>query len=730
MKRFPFYRQLDAMDCGPTCLRIVAKHYGKVYSLQSLQTRSYITREGVSLIGISEAAESIGFRTLMAKIPFEKLKEEAPVPFIAHWRQRHFVVVYGFAKDQVQVADPSHGLIRYTKEEFLDGWLFGQPKEAESGIALLLETSPDFYAAKDEEKLDKSKLSFIFSYLIPYRRFIVQLFMGMLIGSLLQLLFPLLTQAIVDIGINNQNISFINLILTGQLMLFFSRTAVEIIRSWILLHIGTHINIAILSDFLIKLMKLPLGFFDTKTIGDLLQRIGDHRRIENFLTSSTLNVVFSFVNLLIFGGVLAYYNFTIFSIFLLGSFLYAVWILIFMKRRRALDYKLFDQMSANQSNLIQLIAGMQEIKLHNCERQKRWEWERIQAKLFRVNNKTLALNQYQQSGSVFINEAKNIFITYMAAKSVIDGEITLGMMLAVQSIIGQLNAPINEMIGFIRAFQDAKISLERLGEIHQKKNEEEDDKQKVILFPEGRLLSLEKVSFRYEGPYSANVLKDISLEIPEGKVTAIVGSSGSGKTTLIKLLLKFYEPTKGEIKLGGINFSNLSNHDWRERCGTVMQDGFVFADTIARNIAVGEEYIDRERLLYAVKVANIQEFIESLALNYNTKIGSDGHGLSQGQRQRILIARAVYKNPEYIFFDEATNALDASNEHKIMKNLNKFLEGKTVVVVAHRLSTILNADQIIVLDKGQIIERGTHAELAMQRGTYFQLVKNQLELGT
>ncbi|GEO02905.1 ABC transporter ATP-binding protein [Adhaeribacter aerolatus] len=730
MKQFPFYRQLDAMDCGPTCLRMVAKHYGKIYSLQALRQKSYFTREGVSLLGISDAAEAIGFRTLMAKIPFEKLKAEAPTPFIAHWRQRHFVVVYGFKKDQVLVADPSHGLIQYSRQEFLDGWLYGQPKEAEAGIVLFLETTPAFYAQVGEESTGKLSFSFLLAYLKPYKRFLVQLFVGMLVGSLLQLIFPLLTQSIVDVGINTQNINFVNLVLAGQLMLFFSRTAVEMIRSWILLHIGTRINISILSDFLIKLMKLPLGFFDTKMIGDLLQRIGDHKRIESFLTSSTLSVVFSFVNLLIFGLVLAYYDLKIFGIFLLGSVLYATWVLVFMRRRRDLDYKLFDQMAANQSNLIQLISGMQEIKLQNCERQKRWEWERIQAALFKVSIKTLALNQYQESGSIFINEAKNIFITYMAAKAVINGEITLGMMLAVQSIIGQLNAPINEMINFIRASQDAKISLERLGEIHQKKNEEDDKEQKLVLFPEDGSLTLHHIGFKYEGAHSEKVLRNISLTIPQGKTTAIVGASGSGKTTLIKLLLKFYEPTQGEIRLGGMGFSHFSNRHWRERCGAVMQDGYIFNDTIARNIAIGDDEIDRERLLYAVKVANIQEYIESLALNYNTKIGGDGHGLSQGQRQRILIARAVYKNPDYIFFDEATNALDANNERTIMGNLNSFLDGKTVVVVAHRLSTVVNADQIIVLDKGQIIERGTHTELAGQRGAYFQLVRNQLELGT
>ncbi|MEO1052656.1 MAG: peptidase domain-containing ABC transporter [Bacteroidota bacterium] len=729
MKRFPFYRQLDAMDCGPTCLRIIAKSYGKSYSLQTIREKSYITREGVSLLGISDAAESIGFRTLAAKIPFDKLRDEAPTPFIAHWRQRHFVVVYGFKRDKVLVSDPAHGLVKYSKKEFLDGWLSDKERGEETGVVLLLEPTPQFYSTEDESDMNKAGFRFLFKYLRPYKKFIVQLFLGMLLGSILQLIFPFLTQSIVDIGINNQDLDFVTLILIGQLMLFFSRTTVEFIRSWILLHLGTRINISIISDFLIKLMKLPVAFFDTKMIGDILQRINDHRRIESFLTSSTLNILFSFVNLLVFALVLAYYDMAIFGIFALASGLYTGWILIFMRKRRELDYKRFDEMSSNQSNLIQLITGMQEIKLHNSEKQKRWEWERIQAKLFKVNIKGLALNQYQQAGSTFINEIKNIFITFVAAKAVIGGTLTLGEMLAIQYIIGQLNAPINQLVEFIHSWQDAKISMERLSEIHEKENEEDESQDKITIFPEDQSLNLQNVSFQYEGPHSEKVLKNIDVEIPEGKVTAIVGASGSGKTTLVKLLLKFYEPSDGEIKLGDINLGNFSNRIWRAKSGAVLQDGYIFSDTIAKNIAVSDEYIDKEKLMYAVKVANIQEFVESLPLGYNTKIGNDGHGLSQGQRQRILIARAVYKDPEYIYFDEATNALDANNEKVIMENLDRFFEGKTVVVVAHRLSTVKNADQIIVLDKGVITERGTHTELTKKRGDYYRLVKNQLELG-
>jgi len=419
----------------------------------------------------------------------------------------------------------------------------------------------------------------------------------------------------------------------------------------------------------------------------------------------------------------------IFVVFLFGSILYALWVIIFMKKRKELDYKRFAQMADNQSNVIQLITGMQEIKLNNCEKQKRWEWERIQARLFKVSVKSLALNQYQQAGSMFINELKNIIISFMAAAAVIHGEMTLGMMMAVQYIIGQLNSPIAQLIGFMQSAQDAKISLERLSEIHEKEDEEKLEDPKLNLLPAKKNIVIEKLSFQYEGPHSEMVLNNIELKIPEKKITAIVGSSGSGKTTLIKLLLGFYAPIKGEITIGDTGLENFSQRMWRSTCGVVMQDGYIFSDTIAKNIAVSEEIVDKEKLLNAVKAANIQDFIETLPLSYNTKIGQDGHGLSQGQKQRILIARAVYKNPEFIFLDEATNALDANNERVIMDNLNEFFKGRTVVVVAHRLSTVKNADQIVVLEKGKIVESGNHQELTKKRGAYYELVKNQLELG-
>ena len=644
-----------------------------------------------------------------------------------HWKQRHFVVVYKIKNHEVFVSDPAHGLVKYTEKEFLDGWLSTKTENEDKGIALLLEPTPEFYT-QDDEKINKSGFRFLFSYLKPYRKFIIQLFLGLLLGSLLQLIFPFLTQSVVDVGISNKNIGFIYLVLIAQLVLIISRSTVEFIRGWILLHLGTRINISLISDFLTKLMKLPIRFFDTKMIGDIMQRISDNHRIESFLTSSTLSILFSMVNLVIFSVVLAIYSLKIFLIFLAGSVLYTLWIWIFLKRRRELDFKRFAQMSDNQSNIIQLITGMQEIKLNNCEKQKRWDWEHIQARLFRVNIKGLALTQWQQAGSVFINETKNIVISFIAAKAVIDGSITLGMMLAVQYIIGQLNSPIEQMITFIQAAQDAKISLERLGEIHNKEDENPDD-AKISIMPENKSINIDKLCFQYEGPHSEMVLENVDLKIPEGKITAVVGMSGSGKTTLVKLLLGFYPPVKGEIRVGDIKLENFSAKMWRQKCGAVMQDGFIFSDTIAKNISISEENIDKQKLLHAVKVANIQEFVEALPLGYNTKIGSDGHGLSQGQKQRLLIARAVYKNPDYIFFDEATNALDANNEMVIMNNLEKFFQGKTVVVVAHRLSTVKNADNIVVLDKGKIVEQGTHIELTALKGEYFKLVKNQLELG-
>ncbi|TAJ15510.1 peptidase domain-containing ABC transporter [Marinilabiliaceae bacterium JC017] len=725
---FKVTRQPDAKDCGPACLQMIARHYGKFYAIQTLRDRSYITREGVSMLGISEAAESVGFRSIGVRTGFDNLVEDAPVPFIAHWNQIHFVVVYKIKEDKVWVADPGHGKVVYTREEFTKCWASTTHDNEPQGISLLLEPTPDFFNYKDE-KPNKSGFLFLFRYLKPYKKFILQLTLGLLLGSLLQMVFPFLTQAVVDVGINTRNINFIYLVLIAQLVLFVSRMSVEFIRSWILLHLSTRINISLISDFLIKLMRLPIRFFDTKMTGDIIQRIEDHRRIEHFLTGQTLSILFSMVNLVLFGAIMAFYSVKIFLVFLLGSSLYFTWVYLFMKKRRDIDYKRFTQMSSEQSNVIQLITGMQEIKLNNCERQKRWEWERIQANLFRVNVQSLSLSQYQQLGGLFFNETKNILITIMAAYSVVQGHMTLGMMLSVQYILGQLNSPIDQMIQFLHAAQDAKISLERLGEIHNKEDEEKPEDNRITDLPSIRNILINQVTFQYEGPHSPKVLDEVNIHMASNKVTAIVGTSGSGKTTLIKMMLGFYGPISGSIKIGDNNLENFNQSWWRSKCGVVMQDGFIFSDTIARNIAVGDDIIDKKKLLYAVKIANIQEFIESLPIGYNTKIGQEGNGLSQGQKQRILIARAVYKDPEFIFFDEATNALDANNEKVIMENLDHFFKGRTVVVVAHRLSTVRNADKIIVLENGRVVETGSHYELVERSGAYFNLVKNQLELG-
>lgn len=714
------------MDCGPTCLRMIAKYYGRNFKLQTLRRLCEINKEGVSLLGISDASEKIGFRSIGVKLNAEQLKE-AELPCILHWRQNHFVVLYKIKKHKYYLADPAAGLITLSEEDFKRNWQ--SDTESMEGIALLLSPTPLFYEQEDERG-SEVRWSFLLRYLITYRQLVIQLLFGLGIGSLLQLVTPFLTQSIVDIGINTRNLNFIYIILFAQTALIIGRVSVDFIRSWILLHISTRVNVSILTDFLIKLMKLPMSFFDTKMTGDILQRMSDQKRIESFLTGSTLSTLFSMFNLLVFSIVLAYYNATIFFVFAVSSGLYTAWIVIFLKRRRALNYKSFEISAKNQSSIVQLISGMQEIKLNNCEQQKRWEWEHIQARLFKFSVKTLALNQYQQGGATFINEGKNILITFLSAQAVINGNLTLGAMVAVQYIVGQLSSPIEQLLGFIQGFQDAKISLERLNEIHQMEDEEPVDKEWSHSLPENKSLSISNLTFRYPGAGNEPVLENINMVIPQGKTTAIVGMSGSGKTTILKLLLRFYEPQNGDIKVGSQQIGNIAFKTWRSGCGVVMQDGFIFSDTIERNIAVGDDYPDKAKLRHAIEIANIQDFIDGLPLGLNTKIGSEGNGISQGQRQRMLIARAVYKDPHYIFFDEATNALDSNNERVIMDNLHEFFEGRTVIIVAHRLSTVSNADNIIVLDKGHIIEQGTHHELTALRGDYYRLVKNQLELGT
>lgn len=722
------------MDCGPTCIRMMAKYYGKTVNIETLRKASQISKEGVSLLGIAEAAEKIGFNAKGVTITYNELIKDIKLSAIIHWEQNHFVVVTQKAnKRKVRVADPGKGIITYTKQEFCRHWISTNDETTGEGlgIALLLEPTPAFYAQEEENDKLKNGLGWgrLLKYLTQHKRHISQIFMAMAIASLLQLIFPFLTQSIVDTGINTNNLPFIYLVLIAQLVLFFSRMVVEFIRTRLLLFISTHINASILSDFWIKLMKLPISFFDTKMTGDIIQRLGDHRRIESFLTGSTLNVLFSMLNLVMFSVVLLLYNKTIFFIFAIGSLLYFLWIKVFLKFRRQLDFKRFAIASKENTATMQLIYGMQEIKLNNAEQSKRWEWENLQAQLFKLGFKGLSLSQYQQAGVFFINEGKNILITFFVAKAVLDGQLTLGAMLAIQYIIGQLNSPVEQLIGFVQSAQDAKISLERLNEIHELEEEEPNEKTFITHLPDNKTIVIQNLSYTYPGAGNEPVLKNISLKIPEGKITAIVGMSGSGKTTLLKLLLKFYENYQGEIKVGESTLKYMSPKFWRRQCGSVMQDGYIFNDNIANNIAVSDEVADYKKLVHACKVANILSFVEGLPLGFNTKIGAEGNGISAGQKQRILIARSVYKNPEYIFFDEATNALDANNEKAIMENLNEFFKDKTVIVVAHRLSTVKNADTIIVLDNGEITEHGSHEELTMKRGEYYQLVKNQLELG-
>ena len=724
--------QSDSMMCGITCLQMVCKHFGREVSLRTLSKLCVATSEGVSMLGVNEAANKLGLRTMCARTDFDTLSK-ATLPCVLHWNQNHFVVLYKVRKGRIfYVADPGKGLVKYNLEEFGKHWVSTASQGEEKGIAMFLEPTLEFYSHKvDNEEEDGSPRSFqfLFGYIKQYRKYFGQIVLGLLVGSLLQLILPFLTQSIVDVGIKNQNIGFIWLILLGQLMLTISRTAIDFIRRWLLLHISLRINISLVSDFFIKLLKLPMSFFDTKLMGDLMQRMGDHSRVNTFLTQQTLSIVFSLFTFVVFSIVLLSYNWLIFAIFMLGSLLYGGWLALFLRRRKVLDYELFEQQAINNNKTYEFITSMQEIKLQDCEQRRRWEWEDVQADLFNVQMKSLKLQQTQEAGSIFINELKNIVITVVAATAVIHGQLTLGMMLAVQYIIGQLNSPVEQLMSFFYSVQDVKISLERINEIHRMDDENGKQGLETSVTDETKGIDLENVNFKYDPHALKTIIDDVSLTIPKGKVTAIVGASGSGKTTLIKLMLGYYPVLRGQITIGGTDVNTLNKKWWRRQCGVVMQDGVIFSESIARNIAVDDEEIDKQRLQTAAEIACIHDYVMGLPLKYNTKIGRDGVGLSQGQKQRILIARAVYKNPDYIFLDEATNSLDANNERMIVEHLDEFYKGKTVVIVAHRLSTVKNADQIVVLDKGKVVEIGNHEELTANRGAYYNLVKNQLELG-
>ena len=726
-------KQYDSMQCGIACLQMVCRHYGRNYSSRQVSLLCPPTNEGASMLGLNDAAITLGFNTVSARAEVNELCDQ-PLPCILHWNQNHFVVLYKVKKGKkFYVADPGKGLVKYNLEEFKSHWISTRSNGEEKGIAMFLEPTPAFYSHKEDGEGEKNKnprsFRFLFGYVKKYKRYFGQVVLGMVVGSLLQLVLPFLTQSIVDVGIKNRNIGFIWLILLGQLMLTFSRTVIDFIRRWLLLHISMRINISLVSDFFIKLLKLPMSFFDTKLMGDLMQRMNDHSRVNNFLTNQALSVTFAILTFVVFTVVLLFYNKLIFAIFLAGSLLYGLWMTLFLRRRKVLDYELFEQQAINNNKTYEFITSMQEIKLQDCEQRRRWEWEDTQVDLFNVQMKSLKLQQTQEAGSILINEVKNIVITVVAAAAVIHGQMTLGMMLAMQYIIGQLNSPVEQLMNFFYSLQDVRISLERINEIHRAEDENGKDGLRTSLTDDSKGIDIENIMFKYDPHALRKTLDGVTIHIPKGKVTAIVGASGSGKTTLVKLMLGYYPVLEGHINIGGTNINTLNKKWWRRQCGVVMQDGVIFSESIARNIAVDDGDIDKERLLKAARIACIHDYVMSLPLKYNTKIGRDGVGLSQGQRQRILIARAVYKNPDYIFLDEATNSLDANNERAIVENLDKFYQGKTVVIVAHRLSTVRNADQIVVIDHGKVVETGNHETLTAKRGAYYNLVKNQLELG-
>ena len=732
MNNFKVERQHDSMQCGIACLQMICNYYGKEYSLDSLSKICFATTEGVSMLGISETATSLGFHVVNVKCTVKTLTEVS-LPSILHWNQNHFVVLYRVKNEKkFYIADPGKGLVTYSLEEFKKHWISTNSNGQDKGIAMFLETTPTFFTHQMEDKKKisgKRSFHFLFGYVKKYRKYFGQVILGLIVGSLSQLVLPFLTQSIVDVGIKNQDIGFVWLILLGQLMLTISRTAIDFIRRWLLLHISLRINISLVSDFFIKLLKLPMSFFDTKLMGDLMQRMNDHSRVNNFLTQQTLNITFAMLTFVVFSVVLFFYNKLVFAIFLLGSILYGAWMTLFLKRRKLLDYELFEQQAINNNKTYEFITTIQESKLQDCEQRRRWEWEDTQADLFGVQMKSLKLQQTQEAGSIFINEVKNIIITVVAATAVIHGQMTLGMMLAVQYIIGQLNSPVEQLMNFFYSLQDVKISLERINEIHQMDDENGKEGLLTSIEDKNEGIDIKNIMFKYDPHALRKTIDDVSIHIPQGKVTAIVGASGSGKTTLIRLMLGYYPVLEGTINIGNTDINKLNKKWWRRQCGVVMQDGVIFSESIARNIAVDDGDIDKERLLKAAEIACIKDYVMALPLKFNTKIGRDGVGLSQGQKQRILIARAAYKNPDYIFLDEATNSLDANNERSIVENLDKFYKGKTVVIVAHRLSTVKNADQIVVIDQGKVVEIGNHESLTAKRGAYYNLVKNQLELG-
>ncbi|MCR5713494.1 MAG: peptidase domain-containing ABC transporter [Bacteroidales bacterium] len=728
--RFPTYRQFDSSDCGPTCLRMIARYYGKKIDLQTLRERCFMTRDGVSMLGISNAAESVGFRPSAVRASFGQLCHEVSLPCIVHWKQCHFVVVYCIAFDKggcchVYVADPARGRIRYTQHEFLTAWLGEQYGNDQKGPCLMLEPLPAFFERTDTEERAPGAWRFLFGYLRSFMPYVLQLWSGFVVTALIAFAVPFLTQIMVDQGIEHRNLSLLTTILLALLAMSFGQAAIDFLRGWVTLHLSMRINLAVTTDFLVKLMRLPIAFFERRMTGDIIQRMDDNHRIQDFLTSTAMNAVFSLGMLVILGIIIACYDLRICAVYFAFSTLYILWILLFLSRRREIDNHRFALSSMNRNTTIQLLTNMPDIKMNQCEQYRRQEWVRGQSRLFKLSMKGLMVSQYQGVGALFINSSKNFVITYMAATSVMTGRISLGMMLSIQYIIGQLNGPVNALVHFIQHWQDASLSSERLQEVMSHPAEDERRETYVDTLPPSRSIQISGLSFQYEGPHTEYALRNLNLMIPEGKVTALVGGSGSGKTTLLKLLMGYYMSYQGDIKIGEIPLPSIHPQTWRRHIGAVLQDSPIFYDTVANNIAMKEQ-VDPDRLANAVRLANLQACIDEMPSGLDTIIGNEGRGLSQGQKQRILLARVVYRAPDYIFLDEATNSLDACNEGMIMDNLQHFFHGRTVVIAAHRLSTIKHAHHIVVLDKGLLAEQGTHEMLLANNGIYCNLVKNQL----
>lgn len=722
--RFPVEYQMDSHDCGPAALKIIAKHFGKYYSLQYLRDRCGITKEGVSLHDISVGAEYIGLRTLAVKCDVNEVVNSVPFPAIIFWNNNHFVVVYHADKKHIYVSDPARGRVKYSHETFKQGWY---QRGENQGVLLAVEPTVDFKETKAEKEQKRNSFLSILKYFTPYSHSFALIFVIMFIVTALQGVLPFISKAVIDVGIKTSDVNFINMILIGNISILLSVMVFNVLRDWILLHITARVNIALISDYLIKLMNLPVTFFGNKLMGDILQRAQDHERIRSFIMNNSLSLIFSMLTFVVFAIILLIYNVVIFLIFLAGSALYVGWVLLFLNVRKKLDWEYFELLSRNQSYWVETVSAIQDVKINNYEKQRRWKWKEIQARLYHVNKRVLAITNMQNLGAQFIESIKNMGIVFFCAVAVINGDITFGVMISTQFIIGMLNGPLSQFISFVMGAQYAKISFLRINEIRQLEDEEELlPVGNTCILPNEKSITLSNVHFQYSAN-SPFVLKGIYLHIPENKVTAIVGGSGCGKSTLLKLLVRLYKPSFGDIKMDTMNVDAINLHQWRNLCGVVMQDGKVFSDTIINNIVLDADRIDYDRLHEVCKIAQLEEEINAMPNGFDTTVGETGRGLSGGQKQRLLIARALYRNPKMLFLDEATNALDTINERKIVDALNNAFEHRTVVVIAHRLSTIQNADQIVVLDKGYIVEVGTHKTLMENKKRYYELVSSQTQ---